>query len=609
MTSITLDTNRFLSELHPYDTLTLDQISTLTPSLENLIFNKGETIYSEGKPLKGLYIILSGCVSITLPTGEQVSTLREKNSFGERGLLRDGLAVTTAIAIEDQTKLLCLPTDCFHNLFKTHKPFQKFFTRSSAQKQTSEPTALANTPAEELMTTKTLSCPPTTSVVEAARLMRDKSVSSLIISDDAGLQGIITLTDISKKIVAEGLSIETPVHQVMTKKPLTLTPTSIGSDILHLMIEQEVGHIPITTNGTVVGIVTKTDLTRYEADNSANLVYEITNCTTIAALKKTAKRIPHLLANLVGSGNRHDIVTRLITDIGDAITRKLLAMAEKKLGPAPVPYLWLACGSQGRQEQTGISDQDNCLIIDDSLTEADKDYFENLAKFVSDGLDECGYYYCPGDMMATNPRWRQPLSVWRSYFENWITTPDKEAQMLASVMFDLRPIGGTTSLFEDLQEDILKKASKNSIFTAHMISNSITHTPPLGLLRGFATLKSGEHKHHIDMKHNGVIPIVDLGRIYALQHQLKQINTRARLIAAKEVGAMSSSGANDLLDAYDLIAETRLKHQARQIKDGKNPDNFMRPTVLSEFERSHLRDAFVVVRTMQAAITQGRGIL
>ena len=211
--------------------------------------------------------------------------------------------------------------------------------------------------------------------------------------------------------------------------------------------------------------------------------------------------------------------------------------------------------------------------------------------------------------MATNSRWRQPLSVWRNYFESWIANPNKEAQMLASVMFDLRPIGGTPSLFENLQEEILEKASHNSIFTAHMIANSITHTPPLGLLRGFATLKSGEHKHHIDMKHNGIIPIVDLGRIYALQQQLKHVGTRARLIAAIDTGAISKSGGNDLLDAYDLIAETRLKHQARQIKNGTPPNNFMRPTVLSEFERSHLRNAFVVVRTMQAAITQGQGIL
>ena len=231
------------------------------------------------------------------------------------------------------------------------------------------------------------------------------------------------------------------------------------------------------------------------------------------------------------------------------------------------------------------------------------------AKFVSDGLDTCGYFYCPGDMMATNPRWCQPLHVWRSYFENWISKPNPEAQMLASVMFDLRPIGGAFELFTDLQAETLAAANANSIFVAHMVANSLKHTPPLGLLRGFATIRSGEHRNTLDMKHNGVVPIVDLGRIYALQGQLTGVNTRARLKAAEAAGVLSPSGARDLLDAYDLIAETRLEHQVRQAKAGQKPDNYLPPSVLSDFERSHLRNAFVVVKTMQSAIGHGKGML
>ena len=274
-----------------------------------------------------------------------------------------------------------------------------------------------------------------------------------------------------------------------------------------------------------------------------------------------------------------------------------------------MPYLWLACGSQGRREQTGVSDQDNCLILDDSATEADDAYFAELAKFVSDGLDTCGYGYCPGDMMATASRWRQPLKVWRSYFEGWIATPRPEAQLLASVMFALRPIGGTRGLFEDLQTKTLARASKNSIFVAHMVANSLKHRPPLGLLRGFATVRSGEHKNQIDMKMNGVVPIVDLARLYALRGAIEGVNTRARLEVAAEAGSVSKSGAQDLLDAYDLIAQTRLEHQAWQIGAGEAPDNYLAPTELADFERSHLRDAFVVVRTMQSAVGQGKGTL
>ena len=181
--------------------------------------------------------------------------------------------------------------------------------------------------------------------------------------------------------------------------------------------------------------------------------------------------------------------------------------------------------------------------------------------------------------------------------------------MLASVMFDLRPIGGDETLFADLHSQTLKAAAANSIFTAHMATNALTHATPLGLLRGLTTIRAGENRNTIDMKLNGVIPVVDLGRMYALQGQLPELNTRSRLKAALVAGIISDSGGADLLDAYDLVAQTRLDHQANLIKQSKAPDNFLPPATLSGFERSHLRDAFVVIKTMQSALMQGRGAL
>jgi CBS domain-containing protein len=341
--------------------------------------------------------------------------------------------------------------------------------------------------------------------------------------------------------------------------------------------------------------------------NSAWLVKDIATAKDAAVIAEVTAQIPQLLVQLVGAGKRHDVVTRLITDIADASTRRLLALAEIKLGPPPVPYLWLACGSQGRREQTGVSDQDNCLILDDGATPADDAYFTALAEFVTAGLNEAGYVFCPGEMMASNPQWRQPLKVWKDYFQDWVTNPNPKAQMLASVMFDLRPIGGTRTLFDDLLATTLDMASQNSIFVAHMVANSLKHQPPLGLLRGIATIRSGEHKSTVDLKLSGVVPIVDLARLYALMDRIEPVNTRERLERATGGPALSAAGGRDLLDAYDLIATTRLQHQARQIRAGEKPNNFLAPSSLSGFERSHLRDAFVVVRTMQSAIGQGRG--
>ena len=595
-----------LTRTHPYDSLPAKALDALATAVSEESFEAGQQIYRFGAPLDALYLIREGRVDVTDETGQIVSILGPGNSFGERGLLRDGTAVTSARA-EEAARLIAIPAATFRTLIADHPRVAQFFDRTRPARAKRDD--LTTMSLAEIMTRTPLTCAPDTTIRAAATTMRDSSVSSLMVTRGGAVEGILTTRDLTNRAVAEARPPETPVAEIMTPNPHSLPPSALVSDVLHAMIEQRITHMPVVEAGKLVGILTQTDLTRFQALSSAALIKDIADADSVAELARIVRGIPQLLVQLVGGHNAHQVVTRLITDIGDATTRRLLAMAEDRLGAPPVPYLWLACGSQGRQEQTGVSDQDNCLIIDDAMTPDDDAYFKSLAKFVSDGLDACGYFYCPGDMMATADRWRQPLTVWRQYFQKWIDKPDPEAQMLASVMFDLRPIGGDQRLFADLQAETLEKAAENSIFVAHLVSNSLKHAPPLGLFRGFATIRSGENKNRVDLKHNGVVPIVDLGRIYALQGKHTAANTRARLEAAIEGGQVSPTGGRDLLDAYDMIADIRLAHQAAQIKRGEKPDNFMAPTDLSDFERSHLRDAFVVVKTMQSAVGQGRGIL
>ena len=145
-----------------------------------------------------------------------------------------------------------------------------------------------------------------------------------------------------------------------------------------MMMEHGIGHIPVVEAGRLAGIVTQTDLTRFQAVSSGEMVSSIARAGSAEEMAKVTAEIPRLLVQLVAGGNRHEVVTRLITDIADTATRRLLALAEEQLGAPPVPYLWLACGSQGRREQTGVSDQDNCLILSDDLAPEDDAYFEQL---------------------------------------------------------------------------------------------------------------------------------------------------------------------------------------------------------------------------------------
>lgn len=598
----------FLAGLHPYDTLPENELARVARSFARTDIAAGQQIYALGQVLDGLYLVERGTVEVTDPNGALVSILGRGNSFGERGLLADGRAVTTATATQPGAVLM-LPAAEFRRLMIESPAFLRFFGRGRRIAGARPEADFATLKIADILTRAPVAVPPDTPIAEAARLMREARISSLGITDPNGrLLGLVTIRDMSNRVVAEGLDPTAPVSTIMTADPVTLPPDALGSDVLHAMIERRIGHLPVVDGDRLVGMITQTDLTRVQAVSTSVLIRDVAAAVTVDQMAAVTARIPDLLVSLVAAHQRHEVVTRLITDIADAVTRRLLAMAEAELGPAPARWLWAACGSQGRQDQTGVSDQDNVMVLADDA-DPDDPWFAALARFVSDGLNACGYVYCPGDMMATNPRWRQPRRVWRNYFEDWITHPSPEAQMLASVMFDLRAIGGDASLLAGLQAETLAMAAQNSIFVAHMIANSLKHQPPLGLIRGFATIRSGQHQGHIDMKMNGVVPVADLARVYALKARLSPVNTRARLEAAEAAGVISGSGARDLIAAYDLIQTLRLQNQAHLVRAGRRPDNFLAPADLADFERSHLRDAFVVVRTMQSALGQGRGLL
>lgn len=595
-----------LVKVPPFNHLSPNDHADLGKRIEHVHVEAGDVVFQEGAALPGLFIVENGTIEIYSAQDNVVSHRGPGDIMGERGLLRDGHAMLTA-KVSEPADLLLLPADQFFHLTENVPEIGAWFERATpsvpAKDESPYAAGLMAIQVADLMAKDLLTCAASASVRDVAEIMRDHKVSSVLVMDDAALKGIVTVHDLVNKVLAEGLGGDKAVGEVMTADPITIGPEEVGLDALLIMGERRISHLPVADGaGRLVGMIGRTDLFRQQSATASHMASELVSAETAGEMARVMQRLPDLLTHLTAAGTRSAAICRRITDLTDVITRRLLVLAETQLGPAPVPYVWAACGSQGRREQTGVSDQDNCLIIDDRMTQEHEAYFKALADFVCDGLNETGFVYCPGEMMASNPRWRQPAKVWRKYFANWVAEPDEEAQMLASVMFDLRPIAGETALFNELQAKTLKMAKENSIFVRHMIGNSLKHTPPLSFFGGLSLIRSGEHKNRLDLKLAGVVPIVDLGRVYALKGGISALNTRERIKIAGEKGVLSPVGARDLLDAYDLIAETRLRHQSLQIQAGRAPDNFFDPTQGSELERNHLRDAFMVVKTMQSAL-------
>ncbi|MBF0323396.1 MAG: cyclic nucleotide-binding protein [Magnetococcales bacterium] len=344
-------------------------------------------------------------------------------------------------------------------------------------------------------------------------------------------------------------------------------------------------------------------LSRQQGSSPVRLARQISRMEKIEDLHAAVREAQLLLVSMVSAHATAHSMERFLTHLTDAITVRLLEMAEEKLGLPPIPYAWMAAGSQGRQEQAIQGDQDNFLIIDDRYDAAQHGtYFRALSRFVCDGLNECGYLYCPGDMMAANPAWHLPLRQWQQRYGAWIDEPSPKALMLTCIFFDLRLVYGQRFLSDALHAFIQEKVKGNNFFLAHMTVNALSRQPPLGFFRHFVLQHGGDHAETLDLKIHGVIPIVDLARIYALEAGLPQVNTHERLHAASLAGSVSQGSARDLDDAREFIAFTRLRHQAQRLHEGKPVDNFLPPGDLSELERNNLKDAFKVVKTLQHAL-------
>lgn len=465
--------------------------------------------------------------------------------------------------------------------------------------------SLISTPVRDLVRRVPVTLAPGATVAEAARRMRDEQVSAVLLVEDDRLTAIVTDRDLRNRVLAAGVDPGTPVGQIATPVPLTIDAAEPAFEALMLMTRHNIHHVPVLDGARLLGIITSTDVTKRHTTTAVSIASDIHAQTTVQGLANEAARVRLLQQTLADGAASAYATGRIITTVTDAITSRLLVLAETQLGPPPVPFAWVAAGSQGRCEQTARSDQDNCLVIDDAYEETTHGgYFKALAHFVNDGLNACGYVYCPGGMMARTDAWRQPRRRWAEYFERWIGQPEPQALMLTSVFFDQRCVEGRADLLVRLREPVLRTTRGNRIFLAHLVANALTHRPPLSLFGGIATVRHEQREDAVDLKHSGIAPIVDLARVYALAAGQAAVNTFDRLSIAAAGGEIPVQAARDLRDALQLIGGLRLRHQSAQLARGEVADNFLSLSELGHFERTQLKDAFQVVAELQSVLEQ-----
>jgi CBS domain-containing protein len=331
-------------------------------------------------------------------------------------------------------------------------------------------------------------------------------------------------------------------------------------------------------------------------DTPNNLADTLARCPDLPGM---AQQMTQHRRVLINSGDGGIALGQQLAAAADALTQRLVTMATTRLGTPPIGFAWVATGSQARGEMNMHSDQDNALILADDIAPRNDAYFRDLADFVNGGLDRCGVRYCPGQVMAKNPAWQQPLSIWREQFEHWLTGADRKRAMLAANFLDMRTVAGDDELCRALRSHVLPLAARQESFLAHLIHNAMDNRPPGGF---FGSWLIGE-PDTIDLKKSLVIPVVDLARIAAVGAGVDAVPTLSRLHRVGGSEWLSTAAANGLAEAFSLGFSLRSASQTGQTQNSAPLDHQVSMASLGHAQRAELERALSHVADVQAVFS------
>jgi CBS domain-containing protein len=462
-----------------------------------------------------------------------------------------------------------------------------------------------NQPVSAIFRANIATCPINTPVNQAARKMSRSNASAILIKDDSRqITGIVTDADLREKVLAKDLPSDTPVSQIMSSPVITISADSQVFEAFLTMINKDKRHLAVCgESGDISGILTEKDLITAQTKAAYLLLKSITSAGNMADLENIHDRLCRMLLDPIRNGLNPEVITRLITTFSDAILDKIMTLSLEEVGPAPCAFVFLIMGSEGREEQTLVSDQDNAIVYADPSTdteaEAADDYFTRLADLVCTRLDMAGYRFCTGNNMAKNPKWCQPLSVWKQYFHTWIRKAKPEDLLNSSIFFDFKGAYGNLSLASELKDHLFESIRGWSGFLRNMTENALYFKPPIGLFGKLRVESEGKHKNAFDIKY-AMLPITDVTRVYALKNNVRQTNTLSRLFRLYTRHAITAREYHNIVQSYNFLMKLRFRRQITNIMDeGTPPDNYINPSNLSHLDRHMLKEIFKTIESFQ----------
>ncbi len=609
-----VDIPSFLQQYPPFDDVEDDVLAGVVAATHIEFHPAGEAILRQGgEPAHHLYVVRTGAVE--MQDGDQVlDLLSEGELFGHPSLL-SGMSPTLSVRAHEDTIVYLIDKHIALSILGTQSGLQ--FLSSSLRRRVVRALEGLNPEAVDPWRTRVgalVRRPPVTAeasltIREAAELMTTERVSSLLVHGPEGV-GIVTDRDLRSRVLALGRSPEAPLEEILTSPVETVDAGTIVADVAALMLEKGVHHVPVLDGeGEVLGVVTNTDLMGLEHKTPYLLKVDIERATTADEVIAAALRLPDAVCTLVEANVDSLHVAHVIGVTTDAATRQLLDLGIAQIGEPPCPWAWLALGSEGRLEQALLRDQDNAMVIDPGSLEmaAVDPYFQRLADFVNDGLQDSGIPKCSAGVIASNPAWRHTPGDWSELFRRWVEEGTWMGGAMSAIAFDYRHVAGPLNV-ESSFGAIIRWAGAQDAFIRRIAKTALEDRPPTGFGRDEVIHAKGRTAEVLDIKRGGIALITNVARVYALMSGLAENRTLRRLHQAAELGRLNTDMLQGLEEAFGLLWQTRLEHQVQQVRAGVVPDDQVDPSSLGPLGRQGLKEAFRMIDRVQDVLANRVGV-
>jgi PAS domain S-box-containing protein len=442
-------------------------------------------------------------------------------------------------------------------------------------------------------------CSHNAPISEAIKIMTSNNCNSILVlgSNDEEM-GFITDRDLRERVIAPSVAFDEPVYKVMSSPIYTISPTSTIYEALVKFRKKKIRRLVVKrADDSIAGILTIDDIFDASYTNFLFFIQNIENAETVIKISQYRDQLLILIRSLIEYNTNIQSITNFITLIADAITKRIIDLAIKETGTPPAKFTFITMGSEGREEQTLATDQDNAIIYEDVPPEKEeevKQYFNRLGEIICDNLSAAGYRYCKGNIMAKNNKWCQPYSAWKRYFTEWVTSSNPQDLLDIKIFFDFRNVYGDEELSAHLQKHIHHVTASFNTFFIYMSESVLNINIPDNMQK---------LKAPVDIKLL-LLPVVDFARLYTIKQKLNETNTYRRLEAINDKGVLSNLVYKGVSYCYNFLMSLRLKHQIDCYDNNIEIDNIINPAGLTDVDKQLLKSYFDVLADLRNKINQ-----